>query len=233
MPWLTGDETPTEFLCRRLFIPNELPLVMAVNGALLDLIYERNWEKFGDATPEQVASLMQTMFMDFLADDGCDEGGTMQRTDVAILEFRLSDGSSGLTAPDDDWLVIPLNTIVSDAGGHVSNGGSGPYIALTTGEYEIEATVAASNTDRTRMRLKNNNTGATMVAGLSSGPAESGFVVAVTMTGIFTADIAHNYALQLWCDSGGSNKVGRPDNSSIAYECYAQIKLTKRYSVES
>lgn len=66
-PWKTGDVTaPTEFVYRRVRIPNDLTLIMAVNGALLDLIRVWNWEKFGTETPEQAAALMDVMYSDYL-----------------------------------------------------------------------------------------------------------------------------------------------------------------------
>lgn len=67
MPWLTGDVlTPIDFLYRRVRIPNDLALIMAVNGALLDLTKVYNWQEFGDETAEEAAALMSEMFYDYL-----------------------------------------------------------------------------------------------------------------------------------------------------------------------
>lgn len=70
--WLTGNTiTATDFICRRVRIPNDFELITAVNGALLSLIYAYNWEQFGAATPEQTAALMQTMFYEYIESDVC------------------------------------------------------------------------------------------------------------------------------------------------------------------
>lgn len=66
-PWLTGDvSAPVSYVYRRVRVPSELSLMIAVNGALLELTKPWNWEKFGNATPEQVASIMDDMFADYL-----------------------------------------------------------------------------------------------------------------------------------------------------------------------
>jgi hypothetical protein len=69
MPWLTGDTWGGGTICRRLVIPNDISLIAAVNGALLPLTYESNWEQFGTATPEAVADAMRDMWLAYVADD--------------------------------------------------------------------------------------------------------------------------------------------------------------------
>lgn len=71
LKWQTGDEPPVdEFVDRRLLIPNDFYLVIAVTGALLPLTEPANWEQLeGDLTPEESAALMSEMFADFLVSD--------------------------------------------------------------------------------------------------------------------------------------------------------------------
>lgn len=75
MPWLTGnlptDDAP---LCRRLLIPNDVHLVAAVSGALLQLTKPENWEKFGGLEPDLVADMMLQMYLDWLHDDCSTQG---------------------------------------------------------------------------------------------------------------------------------------------------------------
>lgn len=52
--WLTPD-TPTEFICRRVIVPDAL--VPALNGAIGLLGDYWNWEEFGNLTPVETASL--------------------------------------------------------------------------------------------------------------------------------------------------------------------------------
>jgi len=58
--WLTGNSL-APITGRGLLIPGDLAFVMAVNGALDELTYEWNWEKFGTVTPEAAADAMRVM----------------------------------------------------------------------------------------------------------------------------------------------------------------------------
>lgn len=63
--WLTGD-TLTPQTGRVLIIPGDLSFIMAVNGALLELTYEWNWEQFGTVTPEAAADAMRLMYFNWI-----------------------------------------------------------------------------------------------------------------------------------------------------------------------
>lgn len=70
--WLTGNTASTaDFICRRLFIPNDFDLIIAVNGALTLLTESANWEQFGSATPDETAALMFEMYQEYLESDAC------------------------------------------------------------------------------------------------------------------------------------------------------------------
>lgn len=69
MAYLTGDNPGSATLCRVLLIPDDLYLLMAVNGALLELTNPANWEESGDLSPEEAATLMQTMFDSYVESD--------------------------------------------------------------------------------------------------------------------------------------------------------------------
>lgn len=66
--WLTGN-TLSGSRGRVLVIPGDINFLMAVNGALLPLIYADNWEAFGTVTPEAAAAAMQTMYLDYLTSE--------------------------------------------------------------------------------------------------------------------------------------------------------------------
>lgn len=108
--WLTTDTSaPTDFICRRVRIPNDINLIGAVTGALLLLANEGNWEQFGAATPAQTALLFSDMLIDYLESDVCMigtilpyatdappngclpcDGGTYNRVDYPRLYERLA-----------------------------------------------------------------------------------------------------------------------------------------------
>jgi microcystin-dependent protein len=91
--WLTPDTPASGFICRRLLIPNSVEFLAIVKGALLPLIYTRNFESFGTLTPAQTAAYFQDMFADF--------SRATDRTCRMIGELIPYAGS---TLPDPNWL---------------------------------------------------------------------------------------------------------------------------------
>lgn len=72
MAWLTGNSVPTtDFICRLLIIPNDLALVIAVNGALDELTEVENWEQFGTSTPQECADAMAVMWDKYIESSPC------------------------------------------------------------------------------------------------------------------------------------------------------------------
>lgn len=69
MPFLTPNDAPTTYICRRIFIPDSQEWLALVNGALSELIKEENWEQFGFVTPAQAVAIAQDMVLDFLESD--------------------------------------------------------------------------------------------------------------------------------------------------------------------
>jgi hypothetical protein len=67
VPYLPPTTIPTtEFICRRLVIPADLNIVIAITGALSELTFAGNWESGGDVTPEEIAAAMSVMLSEFL-----------------------------------------------------------------------------------------------------------------------------------------------------------------------
>ena len=61
MPWLTPDDIPAATRSRVLLIPDDRLILMAVNGALLDLANPDNWEQYGAVSPVDMAYAMLQM----------------------------------------------------------------------------------------------------------------------------------------------------------------------------
>jgi len=68
--WLTPDSAPTEYTCRRVFIPNDPQWIAIVAGALNELIYDYNFEPYGTATPAETAAIYSQMFDTFSLEGG-------------------------------------------------------------------------------------------------------------------------------------------------------------------
>jgi hypothetical protein len=70
--WLTSDVLPSdEFICRRLRIPNDLYVIANVNGALLSLCEEVNWQQFGEVTVADTVSAMIEMYDEYSEGEAC------------------------------------------------------------------------------------------------------------------------------------------------------------------
>jgi len=120
--WLTPNETPTGYTCRRLIVPDGVDWLAILNGALLELSREYNFEPYGAVTPDAVAATFSTMWDRFSIDkDVCRMvgevilwAGSYSPASSALL---LCDGS--LVSSDDYldlWNVIGLTYGGTDAG---------------------------------------------------------------------------------------------------------------------
>jgi hypothetical protein len=77
--WLTPNAPiPSDTVCRRVLIPNDLQIIAAVNGALLELTKNYNWEQFGSASPEEIAAAMFAMYQAYVSEP-CESGGGCRR----------------------------------------------------------------------------------------------------------------------------------------------------------
>jgi len=117
MPYLTGGTIPTaDFICRRLVIPDDLALIIAVNGAIEELTFAYNWEQHGTATPQETAAAMREMFWKFRMDQPC-------MTATLIL-------SAGLMQPD--------GTLLCDGSSHLRVDYPALYAEIDT-SYHVDA----------------------------------------------------------------------------------------------
>lgn len=69
--WLTPDTPASTFICRRLLIPAGTDFLAIVSGCLLELTKARNFERYGDLTPEETAEYFQTMYDEFCLKPRC------------------------------------------------------------------------------------------------------------------------------------------------------------------
>jgi len=102
LEYATPDTIPAGTTCRSLFIPDDELFLGAVRGALQTLIDSRNWEKYGDLTPQEAADAMVDMFDMF-----CSNTGVCRM----IGEIFLWAGDS---APDNSNLLLCDGTHVSN-----------------------------------------------------------------------------------------------------------------------
>jgi len=121
--WLTPDSPAPGFICRRLLIPNSVEFLAIVKGALLPLIYDRNFESFGTLTPAQTAAYFQDMFADFsrASDRTCRLIGELIPYAGSVLpdpNWLFCDGASLLRADYPDLFAVVGTTYGAADGSH-------------------------------------------------------------------------------------------------------------------
>jgi len=77
------------YICRRLYIPNELTVVEIVNGALSELVRDFNYEPFGDLSVEDTSQMFVEMFLKYVQEDACMLGCVMAFATVTCPEGCL------------------------------------------------------------------------------------------------------------------------------------------------
>lgn len=109
--WLTPDTPPTNFICRRLLIPDNVDWLAIVAGCLNALIYPYNFEQDGTATPQQTATIFAEMFdkFSFDVDPGCRLIGeivTFAGPSNPSANFLPADGASYLRSDYPDLFAV-------------------------------------------------------------------------------------------------------------------------------
>jgi len=92
MGYLTADVCPTDSICRALFIPNDEAFLAIVRGALQELTFAYNYDKFGTLDPDEMAACYMDMFDKFCFNEG------ICRMIGEIIPY------AGPTSPDSRWL---------------------------------------------------------------------------------------------------------------------------------
>lgn len=89
--WLTPDviTTPTT-ICRRFVLPNDLSIVAAFSGAVLELLKLSSWQLFGTMTEQEVVDMMQPIILDgIVSGDWCMLGAIIPYVSVNPPSFSL------------------------------------------------------------------------------------------------------------------------------------------------
>lgn len=99
MPFITPETLPSQFKCRRVSIPDDVDWLSIVNGALVVLTRDYNFERIGitSLTPEETAEVFQDMFFKYLNGEPCLIGSVqLYATQDAPYGTLICDGSTHL-----------------------------------------------------------------------------------------------------------------------------------------
>jgi len=69
--WLTPNDMPTAYICRRLFIPAGQEWLAIVSGCLSELFYPGSFEKDGAVSAEDTAAMFSQMYLGYLQEAEC------------------------------------------------------------------------------------------------------------------------------------------------------------------
>jgi hypothetical protein len=130
------------------------------------------------------------------------EGGA---PDYILLQHQLPNGTVGGAADANTWTILPVNTKVSDTGGHCTLAAN--QFALAPGTYEVDIDSTFYGTDATAIRLRNITDSETTLLSRSN----DGAVVTPRILGKFTIAAEKTFELQYICQSArASYGIGSP-----------------------
>lgn len=154
-------------------------------------------------------------------------GGSSGAGDIIYLRDEKISGTAGGATTGGSWQTRPINTEVSDAGGHCTLSSSNQF-TLVSGTYEIYASGPFYETNNCTLKLRNISDssdtiiGATMNAGGSVGNNAS-----PVLLGLFTIASSKTFELQYYCDNSvATHGLGVAAGFGVT-EVYAQIWLRK------
>lgn len=102
MPYLTPENNPTNLVCRVLLVPDDVDWLGIVNGALLELTYSWNWEKYGAVDVDEcIRRFSETC--EHVAYDNA-----VCRVVGEIIPY------AGPSSPNSDWLVCDGRSLLRD-----------------------------------------------------------------------------------------------------------------------
>lgn len=87
--YLTPPTIPTDFVCRRVKIPNDVNFLAAVNAALLELTLSWRWQSFDGGSVSDTVDAAKALFDDYVRSTGCGMVGVV----FASARSSLPDGS--------------------------------------------------------------------------------------------------------------------------------------------
>jgi len=214
--WLTPDSIPTATICRRLVIPDDLGIKIAVSGALDMLGFAENWEEFGSVSPDDIASAMRDMLWGFINEGTvCMIGAIVSFATANVPDGALEcDGSAYLQADypqlysvlDAAFIIDADSFVVPDMRGRVSVGiGTGSGLTARSmnesfGE-ENHVLTTAELASHNHTQNPHTHTEITATASLSEAPVVPipSAIPGIGITGASTAtnnatgsDVAHN-----------------------------------------
>lgn len=95
MPYITPDTSPPVSNCRRLFVPNDIKMIAAILGQILELTEAENWEQISGISVSDTTDIWATIYEDFSEGTFCMIGSVVPiLNDSTPDNMLLCDGSN-------------------------------------------------------------------------------------------------------------------------------------------
>lgn len=194
--WLTPSDIPSQFVYRVIAIPDNLGILSAVNGALLELTYVYRWEQFGVVTPVEISDAMNVMFYAYLESSYPMIGAIIPlATEDLPPNVLLCDGSS-YNADDYPALFAVLANVFKSGSTFVTPDLRGKTIIGTSGAFAFNSVGGETSHTLTTDELPtHSHTEITAVTTLINGGLEapaSSALPSAGLTGSVGLSQAHN-----------------------------------------
>jgi hypothetical protein len=158
--WLTPSNTaPTETICRRVLIPNDVEWIAIVNGALTRLGEVDMYEAFGAVTPDEIAERMRVLFEEYL--EYCPEESM---NGLILLEDVRGSGVNGGDFTSGAKRTRTVNTEVIDSENRCSIASN--QITLLAGTYRFDVKAIVNACGSHQLYLQNITDTTTPITGL-------------------------------------------------------------------
>jgi len=150
MPYITPASTPPASNCRRLFVPNDVRMIAAILGQILELSEAENWEQTTGISVAETIAFWDKIYLQFSEGTFCMIGSVVAiLNDTTPDHMLLCDGSTFAKVDYPElYDVLPAVLIIDVDNGSVPDlrdvfvVGAGAVIAAheTDGEYEHQLT---------------------------------------------------------------------------------------------
>lgn len=183
--WLTPDSIPSNAIYRVIAIPADLGIVSAVNGALLELTYPYQWEKFGDVTPDEITDAMRDLFTRYITSHYPMIGAIIPLVVSTLPDNVLPCDGSSYSADDYPDLFSVLDSVFKSGSTFITPDLRGKTIIGTSSTYGLyDSGGEISHTLTTDELPAHSHTEVTAVSALINGGIEAPAASAIPSAGI-------------------------------------------------
>jgi len=135
--WLTPDSIPSSYIYRVIVIPNDIGIISAVNGALVELTYPYRWELFGSVSVADITDEMMQLFYRYITSNYPMIGAIIPLAIETLPDNVLPCDGSTFDAIDYPDLFAVLDPVFKSVSTFVTPDLRGKTVIGTSGAYAV------------------------------------------------------------------------------------------------